>query len=385
MCGNEAQAKGRLSVVMLAIVALLAACNSPGEMVSETVPTAEHTVTASATPSPTDTATSVPTATPPPTATAELPATPAPAVPATPQPQATATAPVAGLPCPDPPPTRPAYTAYTQTESAWPAPGGEPIGEHLSLVDPLPVGERNLTYPYGSDGSGRYVLHNGLDMAAGPETPAFAAGGGRVVVARSDAAERFGWRCDWYGNLIIIELAGTPGVYLLYGHLSDFQVAEGQVVERGQSLGFESAVGAAVVPHVHFEVRVGDPVSGSTRNPLLWVRPPLGHGIVAGRVLDPDGRAWQGVLVTLIDRQGELPFVNTWTYLDDPEHLVQPDEALAENFVFGPMPAGSYDVHVRIQAVDYRQTVEIREGEITTLEIVTDPLRETEPAATTTP
>jgi hypothetical protein len=110
--------------------------------------------------------------------------------------------------------------------------------------------------------------------------------------------------------------------------------------------------------------------------PLSLLDPlPAGSGVIAGRLVDTDGRAWQGVTVTLIDASGEMPFLNTWTYLDDPDHLIRPDPALGENFVFGPIPAGTYDVYTSVDGAEYRQTVEVRDGGLSILEIVTEPYR----------
>jgi murein DD-endopeptidase MepM/ murein hydrolase activator NlpD len=266
----------------------------------------------------------------------------------------------------------------------WPTPDPAAPPPPLSLADPLPAGERNPGYPYGSDGSGRYLLHNGLDMADEAGDPAVAVADGAVIVARDDVDEMFGWRCDWYGQLVVLRLDEPQGgepVYALYGHVSDVQVSEGQIVRRGDPIARKGSAGVAVVPHLHLEIRVGSNTFGATRNPLLWLAPPDGAGVIAGRLVDPDGRAWQGVSVTLIDPTGAMPFVNTWTYLDDPDHLIRPDPALGENFVFGPVAAGTYDVYTSVQGVEYRQTIEVTDGALVTLEIVTEPYRTPTPAA----
>jgi len=281
-----------------------------------------------------------------------------------------------GLPCPAAPPAVPEYARYALSAEPWPAPDPAVAPPPLALLDPLPAAERNAGYPYGSDGSGRYLLHNGLDMADEAGALAVAVADGRVIVARDDLDELFGWRCDWYGQLVILLLdetwQGQP-VYVLYGHISDVHVSEGQQVRRGDPIARKGTAGAAVVAHLHLEVRVGANAFGATRNPLLWLAPPAGHGVIAGRLVDDDGRAWQGVTVTLIDATGEMPFVNTWSYLDDPQRLIRPDPALGENFVFGPIPAGPYDVYTSVGGREYRQTVEVREGELSLLEIVTEP------------
>ncbi|MEZ4641517.1 MAG: hypothetical protein R3E31_02055 [Chloroflexota bacterium] len=63
---------------------------------------------------------------------------------------------------------------------------------------------------------------------------------------------------------------------------------------------------------------------GSTRNPMLWVYPG-DIGVIAGRLLDPDGRPWKRGLSLISDEGGcgdymELP--------DDPLHYINSDERL---------------------------------------------------------
>lgn len=320
----------------------------------------------------------MPTDIPQPTTTATVQATET-ASPAAPTPD-----PAGGLPCPATPPIKPDYAAYSLSAAPWPTPDQAAAPPPLALRDPLPGGERNEGYPYGSDGSGRYLLHNGLDMADQTGAAAVAPADGLVIVARDDLDELFGWRCDWYGRLVVIradEMHDEQPVYLLFGHVSDVQVNEGQRLAAGEPVARQGTAGAAVVPHVHLEVRVGANAFGATRNPLLWLAPPDGQGVVAGRLVDPDGRAWQGVTVTLIDPSGAAPFRNTWTYLDDPDHLIRPDPALGENFVFGPVAASAYDIYTQLQGVEYRQAVEVAPGHLTTVEIVTEPYRTPAPTA----
>lgn len=337
-------------------------------------------------PSPSVTAPALPTAapslTPRPTATPPSTPTPAPSPTATPTPSPTPDASV-GLPCPNPAPVKPDYLAYHLSAAPWPPPDPAAARPPLSLANPLPNAGRNSGYPYGSDGSGRYLLHNGLDMVDEKKDLAVAPADGTVVVARDDIDELFGWRCDWYGQLVVLRLDETldgQPVYVLFGHVQDVQVTEGQRVVRGEPVARQGTAGVATVAHLHLEVRVGANTFGATRNPLLWLEPWSGSGVIAGRLVDPDGHAWEGVTVTLIDNAAEASYLNTWTYLDDPDHLIRPDPALAENFVFGPVAEGSYDVFVQLQGETYRQTVAVQDGQLTTVEIVTAPYRTPTPA-----
>jgi len=385
----HATTRPRFPAVHLLVLLLLSACAAPVAQTepppaptrpaagtAASLPTAAPSATPPAlpTPRPTTTPSPTPAATPtaPPTATP----LPSPATPLTPTPD-----PALGLPCPDPVPVKPDYAAYTLTAGPWPTPDPAAASPPLSLANPLPEAGRNAGYPYGSDGSGRYLLHNGLDMADEDDALAVAPGDGTIILARDDIDELFGWRCDWYGQVVVLRLDeshdGQP-VYVLFGHVRDVQVVEGQRVARGEPLAREGTAGVATVAHLHLEVRVGANTFGSTRNPLLWLEPWSGSGVIAGRLVDPDGRAWQGVTVTLIDKDGGL--LNTFTYLDDPDHLIRPDPALGENFVFGPVAEGRYTVFVEVQGEEYRRTVEVRDGQLTTLAIVTAPYRTPTPA-----
>ena len=55
------------------------------------------------------------------------------------------------------------------------------------------------------------------------------------------------------------------GVYSYLAHLSEFSVAEGAVVERGQRIALSGATGRVTGPHLHWTMRFGsarvDPLS----------------------------------------------------------------------------------------------------------------------------
>ncbi|MEM9774496.1 MAG: peptidoglycan DD-metalloendopeptidase family protein [Chloroflexota bacterium] len=328
------------------------------------------------TPIPTATETLVPTNTPVPSQTPS--ATPTETQTPTPKPSPTAQV---DLTCPETYPAVPRYRRNWLGEEVWPKPL-EVQQPHFWMDKPLPGGGRyliNPTFPYGWDQSGRLALHNGVDAGGGglgTELPAVA--DGTVVTARSDENEWWGFRCNWYGQLVVIELddkfLGQP-VYALYGHVLNIAVEEGDRVRRGQTLAEVGFGGAATVPHLHFEVRVGQNNYVSTRNPMLWVRPPETRGLIAGRLVDPDGRPWQGVWISAQSLSGEGIEQVTWTYLDDPKSLINPDEVYAENFLFNDVQPGDYRLYLEVQGKRYTADVSVVGGEVATVEIITDPFK----------
>ncbi|MGB3714723.1 MAG: peptidoglycan DD-metalloendopeptidase family protein [Candidatus Promineifilaceae bacterium] len=279
--------------------------------------------------------------------------------------------------CPEPSPAKPDYYHYYLSGTSWPAPDPEKT-DHFWLTELFEGGDRFLItewFPYGYDVGGRYLIHNGIDMAEPQGTPILAASDGTVVVAGDDSTALYGWRCDWYGHLVVIELddrwQGEP-VFVLYGHVQNVSVEVGQSLERGETVAEVGVGGAATRPHLHFEVRVGENTFGATRNPLLWLPPPTTRGLIAGRLVDPGGRPWQGVTLTAIGRSDGTSNHTSWTYLGDPELLVNPDERLAENFVISDMEPGQYELIVSLQGVTYNQEVEVESGKLTVVEIVTE-------------
>ena len=221
-------------------------------------------------------------------------------------------------------------------------------------------------------------------MAEPLGTPLLSAADGTVVVAGGDQSALYGWRCDWYGQLVVVELndhwQGQP-VYVLYGHVLNIGVQPGERVVRGQQLAEVGLGGAAALPHLHLEVRVGTNEFRSTRNPLLWINPANSRGLIAGRLVDPDGRPWQGVAVNAIGRSEETEDRTTWTYLDDALHAINPDEQWAENFVFGDLKPGEYELYIQLQGSVYKELIEVDGGQISFAEIITEPFKTPTPTA----
>ena len=131
-------------------------------------------------------------------------------------------------------------------------------GRSGPLVKPrgLPVRASSVTSGFGSRWHpilGGYRFHTGLDLGAPMGAAVVATSPGTVVVA--------GW-CGGYGQCVTIDHGG--GVLTLYGHLSRIDVAPGQALGQGQSIGLVGSTGRSTGPHLHYEVRLnGQPVDPS--------------------------------------------------------------------------------------------------------------------------
>lgn len=90
------------------------------------------------------------------------------------------------------------------------------------------------------------ATHFGYDLASTSSAPITAASAGRVLYADD---------LGIYGNCVLIDHG--LGVSTLYGHLSRLDVAAGDTVEEGQTLGLSGATGLAGGDHLHFAVLVG--------------------------------------------------------------------------------------------------------------------------------
>ena len=113
---------------------------------------------------------------------------------------------------------------------------------------PIPLAwplHASISSPFGPRGD---AFHPGLDLAAAPGTPVYAAAVGRVLSA--------GPTTGGYGNLVVVQ--HTQGVTTMYAHLSRVLATPGEPVTVGTLLGLVGATGEATGPHLHFEVRVRD-------------------------------------------------------------------------------------------------------------------------------
>ncbi len=131
----------------------------------------------------------------------------------------------------------------------------------------VPVENARVSADYGdrrvfdyADGNEAQSIHFGIDLAAPTGTAVVASGAGRVVFA----ADRI-----ITGKSVVIE--HLPGVFGLYYHLDRLDVAEGELVRRGQPIGTVGMTGLATGPHLHWEFRV----AGVPVDPQAFLERPL--------------------------------------------------------------------------------------------------------------
>jgi murein DD-endopeptidase MepM/ murein hydrolase activator NlpD len=93
-------------------------------------------------------------------------------------------------------------------------------------------------------------MHNGLDFTAPQGTPIYATGNGQVTTAGVGGGA---------GNHVIINHG--YGYETVYMHMVRIKAVVGQVVKRGEVIGWVGTTGASTGPHCHYEVHVnGIPV-----------------------------------------------------------------------------------------------------------------------------
>lgn len=99
-------------------------------------------------------------------------------------------------------------------------------------------------------------FHNGVDVGLRSTTygsPLYAIADGYVT------------RASWYGGYgNCLQYSIGNGYSVLYGHLKGFNCSEGQVVKKGDVIGYIGSTGNSTGPHLHFTVFQ----NGDTINPL---------------------------------------------------------------------------------------------------------------------
>ena len=255
----------------------------------------------------------------------------------------------------------------------YPVPWSPTPHDHFLLARPIPAFYGALPvvdYRYGGmffEGK----VHTGIDIPGDPGTPVLAAGDGQVIWAGYGLdVGRPGVKGPYGLAVMIRHNFGWQGhtIYTIYAHLSEIDVRPGWWVQTGTPLGRMGNTGHATAPHLHFEVRLGQrngqgETMFETRNPELWLVPPVGWGVIVGRVLDSWGRPLPHNIVYLASLEDEDFHWRTYTYARHP--LIHSDDYYRENYVFGDLPAGRYRVTVMFQNGFFAKELQVWPGRVT--------------------
>jgi len=149
-------------------------------------------------------------------------------------------------------------------------------------------------WPRRADSTGRFgdrrtfngkqaSVHYGLDLDGPVGAPVLSSNGGTVVLTRD---------CYMSGRTVV--LWHGAGVFSLYFHLSEIEVAAGQTVGRGDLVGRVGATGRVTGPHLHWSVKVDglyvDPESILRIDPTAAAAPEAAPGTDAPPGTDPGPR-----------------------------------------------------------------------------------------------
>lgn len=122
-----------------------------------------------------------------------------------------------------------------------------------------PLRSYTLTSPFGMRVhpiTGKYKMHNGVDMAAPQGTPIYAARSGKVTAATYQSSAGY-----------YVSINHGDGFASIYMHMTHYIVSKGQYVNAGQVIGYVGSTGGSTGPHLHF----GISYNGSYVNPMKYI------------------------------------------------------------------------------------------------------------------
>ena len=121
------------------------------------------------------------------------------------------------------------WLRLAQAPTLWPV-QGRVSGSFGERIDPF---------------SGEGAFHRGMDIAA----PV-----GSRIIAPADGVVRFAQLVNGYGRTVLIDHGN--GISTLFGHMSSYAVTPGELVHRGDTIGYVGQSGRSTGPHLHYEVRI---------------------------------------------------------------------------------------------------------------------------------
>ncbi len=250
----------------------------------------------------------------------------------------------------------------------YPIPWALSENDHFYFTRPISANTINWplwNYRYGgTTPAWEGVVHTGIDIDAPLSTPVRAAAPGRVVWAGIGLyAGKFESK-DPYGIAVTLEHDfGFQGqkLYTIYAHMNEVFVQTDQIVNTGDILGIVGQTGATTGPHLHFEIRWKENMFNCTLNPELWVAPPQGWGVLAGRVMNTSGSFYtsQDVNIQRSDRKQD------WIVRTYGDKYAHSDPFYGENLVLSDLPAGNYIINIDYEKTKYQYNVTINPGAVT--------------------
>lgn len=245
----------------------------------------------------------------------------------------------------------------------YPDPWAPSLYDHFYFASPIAANQVNTLvsdYRYGGVAF-EDVVHTGVDIPAPRGTPIQAAGPGIVILAGYGEFQGGYDPKDPYGLAVTIRhdfgYQDRP-LYTIYGHMSEVDVVVGQHVETGDLLGLVGETGRVTGPHLHFEVRIDDNSFFTTRNPELWLVPPLGWGIIAGRMMDTVNQPIYDQQLIITDPVHEHNWL-AWSY---GKTAVNSDPYYQENLVIGDLPEGNYLLRTSFGGMNFSVPIEVHAG-----------------------
>lgn len=245
------------------------------------------------------------------------------------------------------------------------------VHDHFFFI--RPIVENGLTWPVADFRYGYYyyfdqdLVHTGLDLGAPLHQPVVASAAGKVVFAGYGLLKGAGSTDDPYGISVMLRHSfGYDGytLYTVYAHLEKPLVHYGQWVEAGEEIGLVGMTGMTSGPHLHYEVRIKQGDVSRVQNPELWLLPPVGYGILTGRVMNDYG--------TLLGLKEiwlkSLETGKTWTIVSySPRIFVKGkwnDPFYEENYSLYDLPQGDYEISTYFNYRLFKQTIKIIPGAV---------------------
>ncbi|MDX9866076.1 MAG: M23 family metallopeptidase [Anaerolineaceae bacterium] len=226
--------------------------------------------------------------------------------------------------------------------------------DHFYFARPVAADEVNWpldNYRYGAQFPGLPdVIHTGADFPAPRNTPILAAGPGVIMWAGWDLFDRqLAPSEDPYGIAVAIKHDfgyQDRRLYTVYAHMDRVDVVPGQRVETGDPLGIIGTTGFTTGPHVHFEVRIETGGFFASRNPELWMAPPQGWGVLAGRLMNTNGSLLKGHSLYVRSLQtNERRTIHSYSSTTK----VTGDDYYQENLALSDLPAGDYELSIEYE------------------------------------